>query len=599
MTIRIRTVSTIALALVGAFGLAACTATEPPPKDAFDSLTSSPNEALTVVSEADEQAASLATSIALFDESAVVVVAPDGDAEAQALAARASVALGVPLLISGPADNADPGDSADDSAENPSTEGDVAVATALSDEFTRLKATTVFAIGAPAGFPAEGEDGDESDNDSSGTGAAGGSVEDPRIIAAEATPDALEDALGFALADRASDAPADTPTEAPTEGVSALTSETAALSPTSAQDRAASGTGDGDIPLTNPAPAIEDTLALVLDADAQVASIATARAAGVAVQLLATSTPNPQASDAAIDALHQSPTSKTLAIGAGFAGETQLDWKIRAARTGETLPGGGQLLFPQHQFIALYGTPGTPSMGVLGEQDVTAAIQRAKDVAAPYVGLTDKTVVPMFEIITTVAAASAGSDGNYSNELDAATIRPWIDAAAAEGVYVVLDLQPGRTDFLTQAKQYEELLLLPDVGLAIDPEWRLGPNEVHLTQIGGVDAAEVNAVTAWLAELTNENALPQKMLVLHQFRLSMLRDRSTIDMSHPELAMLIHADGLGAQPDKQATWRALHQDAPAGIAWGWKNFYDEDAPMLDPGQTIRDVSPVPDLVTYQ
>jgi hypothetical protein len=35
------------------------------------------------------------------------------------------------------------------------------------------------------------------------------------------------------------------------------------------------------------------------------------------------------------------------------------------------------------------------------------------------------------------------------------------------------------------------------------------------------------------------------------------------------------------------------------MAWGWKNFYDEDLPVLTPEQTMRDVSPQPDLVTYQ
>ena len=60
----------------------------------------------------------------------------------------------------------------------------------------------------------------------------------------------------------------------------------------------------------------------------------------------------------------------------------------------------------------------------------------------------------------------------------------------------------------------------------------------------------------------------------------------------------MHIDGQGSQPDKQATWRALHDGAPA-VAWGWKNFYDEDEPMLTPEQTMTEVSPVPDLVTYQ
>ncbi|WP_254061991.1 hypothetical protein [Clavibacter michiganensis] len=114
-----------------------------------------------------------------------------------------------------------------------------------------------------------------------------------------------------------------------------------------------------------------------------------------------------------------------------------------------------------------------------------------------------------------------------------------------------------------------------------------------------MSAAEVDATTDWLAGVVREKGLPQKMLVLHQFRLSMIQDRASLDMDHPELAMLVHADGQGGQPDKQATWRALHADAPAGLAWGWKNFIDEDTPMLTPEQTMRDVSPVPDLVTYQ
>jgi hypothetical protein len=66
---------------------------------------------------------------------------------------------------------------------------------------------------------------------------------------------------------------------------------------------------------------------------------------------------------------------------------------------------------------------------------------------------------------------------------------------------VILDLQPGRTDFLTQAMIYEEFLRLPHVGLALDPEWRLEPNQVHLRQIGSVDAAEINQVGNWLASL--------------------------------------------------------------------------------------------------
>ncbi|NNH23951.1 hypothetical protein [Pseudokineococcus marinus] len=266
--------------------------------------------------------------------------------------------------------------------------------------------------------------------------------------------------------------------------------------------------------------------------------------------------------------------------------------------TGYQLPGGGQVPFPGRHMIALYGSPGTPSLGVMGEQDVDAAVERAKEVAAEYDDLVEDPVVPTFEIITTVASASAGDDGDYSQELDPEVVRPWIEAAADAGVYVVLDLQPGRTDFLTQAQRYEDLLTYPGVGLALDPEWRLEPDQRHLRQVGQVGVDEVNAVGDWLAELVREEDLPPKVFLLHQFQTRMIVDRERLDMSHDELVPLVHADGHGTPGQKLDTYRALQTDAPEGMRWGWKNFYDEDTPTMTPAETMA-VEPMPDFVSYQ
>ena len=186
--------------------------------------------------------------------------------------------------------------------------------------------------------------------------------------------------------------------------------------------------------------------------------------------------------------------------------------------------------------IALYGTPGTAALGSLGEQGLDASIARVKDLVAQYQPHSDLPVVPAFEIITTVAAGQAGADGDYSNEVDIAKIRPYVDAAKAAGIYVMLDLQPGRTDFLTQAKRYEELLAEPHVGLALDPEWRLQPGQVHRVQIGSVNVDEINQVGDWLAGLVQERNLPQKVLMLHQFRTSMIVGRERLNTAHDELA---------------------------------------------------------------
>ena len=126
------------------------------------------------------------------------------------------------------------------------------------------------------------------------------------------------------------------------------------------------------------------------------------------------------------------------------------------------------MLFPGHRLVALYGLPGTSGLGALGQQDLTASIARVKKTAAQYQQLSDVPVVPTFEIIATMAYRSAGPDGDYSAESSVADLRPWIRAAGQAGVYVVLDLQPGCSDFLTQAKLYTELLRMPGVG-ALDP----------------------------------------------------------------------------------------------------------------------------------
>ena len=76
------------------------------------------------------------------------------------------------------------------------------------------------------------------------------------------------------------------------------------------------------------------------------------------------------------------------------------------------------------------------------------------------------------------AAAAVGVTRIVQIGCDLPGARWAVEAAAEHGVYVVLDLQPGRQDFLSQAQQYQELLELPNVGLALDPEWRLGPDQV-------------------------------------------------------------------------------------------------------------------------
>ncbi len=537
--------------VVGGAVLAGCTAPEvarstPAPE------VRGPAEAATVLAPTAPVPLAAATSAALYASAPVVVLAADGDAAAQAGAASAAVKLGAPMLLT-PTDPASPD------------------AAAVAEEIARLAPESLLAVGrgaqdwaavldAGAVVPAAPE-------------ALGGLLDaDPRAV----DPATLTDAVG--ALDRA------------------RPELLAATAPAAAGSTAAPvADGAPELTASTPAEPLTGLVVLARSGNDQVAPTATARAAGVPVHVLRT--PDPRAGGDLVTTLAQDPDRKVLALGSAFGSVDQLQKRLAVARTGVQLPGGGQLAFPGRRMVALYGTPGTAALGSLGEQDVDGSIARAKDLAAQYQPHSDVPVVPAFEIITTVAATQPGPDGDYSNETEIAKIRPYVDAAKAAGVYVVLDLQPGRTDFLTQARRYAELLAEPHVGLALDPEWRLAPNQVHLAQIGSVTADEVNQVGDWLAGLVRERNLPQKLLLLHQFRAPMIVDRERVNTAHDELAVMVHADGFGTQEMKRATWDTLRANAP-NVFWGWKNFIDEDRPMLDPAQTLQ-VSGDIVFVSYQ
>ena len=345
------------------------------------------------------------------------------------------------------------------------------------------------------------------------------------------------------------------------------------------------------LPARPPASGILCLTTLELSAPVSV----TLAAAGVKVTPVAYPHPGSDAATAA------AVRAAKAVLGAGaFGGTERFAAAVALTRAAPDLPGGGVLPFPGRRMIALYGHPQTAALGMMGEQPPAQAVQRVQRLVAEYQALLPgDTVIGAFEIITTVASGSAGDDGDYSYETPAQLILPWIEAAEAAGLYVVLDLQPGRTDFLTQAKRYEDLLRHPAVGLALDPEWRLKPNQKHLSSIGQVGVDEVNAVTAWLADLVRTHKLPPKVLTLHQFQNRMIVGRHRLDTSRDEVQHLVHVDGQGSQGAKQATWRAIREGLPARTWLGWKNFVDEDVPMLTPAQTVAQVKPTPHFVSYQ
>lgn len=257
-------------------------------------------------------------------------------------------------------------------------------------------------------------------------------------------------------------------------------------------------------------------------------------------------------------------------------------------------PSAPERIFDGRMLVAYYGTAGTGVLGVLGETDPDRALARLKEAARPFTR-NGRPPKPVFELIVTVADAYPGKGRDYSHDIDRAAVAKYVAAAHRHGVLLLLDIQPGRAPFDHVVRRWAWALRNPWVGLAIDPEWRMGPRQVPARVVGSVSAAEVNRTSAWLAGLTARLGLPQKLFVIHQFRTTMIRGVDRI-RSHRHLAMVQHVDGFGTRQQKLDTYHVVA--APHRFRMGFKLFYDEDVRLMH-ARDVRRIRPRVDFVSYQ
>ncbi len=247
--------------------------------------------------------------------------------------------------------------------------------------------------------------------------------------------------------------------------------------------------------------------------------------------------------------------------------------------------------------VAIYGHPYVPSMGLLGELSPSEAALRAKQLAAQWQNTDGRPTIGALHVVMHVAQASQTPDGTHLGRADLGGIHPWVEAAQTHGVLLIVDTQIGWSDPLTESKALEPLLKLPFVHLALDPEFALSHNRVTPGDaIGTVDARSINEVQTWLGDLVRREGLPRKMLMVHQFLGSMIRDAERINRD-PDIEMVIDMDGVGAPGDKLAGYDHFAL-GPYSERPGFKLFTKNDTPLMTPAEITALPRP-PDVVIYQ
>ena len=175
-------------------------------------------------------------------------------------------------------------------------------------------------------------------------------------------------------------------------------------------------------------------------------------------------------------------------------------------------------------------------------------------------------MLPAMELIAVVAAAHPGEGERYNMRQDDSVIRRYLRAARKAKALLVLDIQPGRSDFFTETKRLRAWLKEPDVGLALDPEWRMGPGEVPGQVIGRVERARGQRDDRVAGQLVERAKLPQKLLLIHQFTDDMVDDAQLKERAG--LAIVLNVDGFGTQRLKMAKYKAFTSLAAALLRHG-------------------------------
>lgn len=252
-------------------------------------------------------------------------------------------------------------------------------------------------------------------------------------------------------------------------------------------------------------------------------------------------------------------------------------------------------LLDEHLLVTWYGNPRSCRMGILGEQDGATRAAALKAQAAAYATHTPKQILMAYHLVAVVAQCTAGADRDWRRRETRDVIDGLLAEARANGFHLILDVQPGHSTVADEVAALRPWLREPDVHLALDPEFDMAAGETPGKQIGQMSAADVNGAIDALERIVAEGRLPPKVLIVHQFRLDMLPDKTAIRTS-ATIDVVLTMDGFGSQSLKRDSYRAVMRQ-PLAYA-GIKLFYKQDTNLFSPAQVLG-LKPVPSVVVYQ
>jgi hypothetical protein len=264
-------------------------------------------------------------------------------------------------------------------------------------------------------------------------------------------------------------------------------------------------------------------------------------------------------------------------------------------------PNAGALL-PFNRIIAYYGNLYSTKMGVLGEYPEAEMLQRLEVEVKKWEAADPTTpVIPALHYIAVVAQGSPGASGMYRARMPDSEIDKVLAIAAKINAIVFLDVQVGFSTVQTEVPLLQKYLKLPNVHLALDPEFSMTGKYPPGKVVGTLDASDINFASNYLANLVRENNLTPKILIVHRYTEKMVTNYKLIK-TMPEVQIVMNMDGWGGQAKKIGTYNNFIYPEPVQFT-GFKLFYKND--VLSPGTTMMTpttllkLNPQPVYIQYQ
>jgi hypothetical protein len=278
-------------------------------------------------------------------------------------------------------------------------------------------------------------------------------------------------------------------------------------------------------------------------------------------------------------------------------GDTTGLWPVKT----QPYPLKGAIL-PFKRIVAYYGNLYSKRMGILGEYPPKELWKRLNVEVKKWEEIDPATPVqPAIHYIAVVGQGIPMKDGKYCKRMPVCQIDSAIAIAKMGNAIVFLDIQVAQSNVQHEVPLLEKYLKMPQVHLAIDPEFSMKDGSIPGHKIGNMDATDINFCSDYLAKLVRKYNLSPKIFIVHRFTQGMVKNYKNIVL-HPEVQIVMNMDGWGEPVLKYSTYNRYIFKEPVQFT-GFKLFYKNDlkkAPhrMLTPPELMK-LKPQPIYIQYQ